>query len=206
MNLIRLYPSRFFPNSLHFLMISGIILISIAMTGTVYADNWQQISSPGWVQVDIPTGWTNEAMSMGEDNKSATLTTGSPDGNTDLVYILDHSSSGMTVDEMKSFQDSWMQGEGFRICKTHDPVQRTKADHISLKQVYVQGSDKGAVMFSASYPEWGVYHVALLMEGAAAVQQYYDSLPPQFEDHIVPVIEKEEIGTITFTKGTKASE
>lgn len=158
------------------------------------SSDWQQIDSPEWATLEIPPGWTiKENLKMGDDNKTATLTARSPDWQSELFYLLDTSKTGMTLDEMQTYQDLWMQGKGYRICKTKDPVMRTKADHISLKQVYVQGTNKAAVMYSASYPDWGVYHGALLMKGSSAVQQYYESIPPQIPDHIIPVFKNREI-------------
>lgn len=177
--------------------------IGIGISGIVGADDWEQTPSPDWAQVEIPSGWTIlKDLAITENNQSATFTARSPDWDSELVYILDHSKTDMSIDQMQAYQDQWMQGNGYRICQTKDPMKRTKIDHSSLKQVYVQGSDKGAVMYSASYPDWGQYHVALLMSGTSAVQQYYDSLPPQIEDHILPIEKDEEIGTITFTPGT----
>ena len=191
-----------FQSPFQILLIALCMIISVIGTfGIVSASSdWQQINSPEWVTLEIPPGWTiKENLKMGDDNKTATLTARSPDWQSELFYLLDTSKTGMTFDELQTYQDRWMQGKGYRICKTKDPVKRTKADYISLKQVYVQGTDKGAVMYSASYPDWGVYHGALLMEGTSAVQQYYESIPPQIPDHIIPVFKQGEIGEISFT-------
>jgi len=193
----------FSPVHLHkCLILFCMMTIGIGTSGIAGADDWELTPSPDWVQIEIPSGWTIlKDITMADDNQSATFTARSPDWDSELVYILDHSKKDMSIDKMQIYQDQWMQGNGYRICQTKDPLKRTKIDHSLLKQVYVQGSNKGAVMYSASYPDWGQYHVALLMTGESAVQQYYDSLPAQIPDHIFPIENDEGIGTITFTPG-----
>ncbi|MDD1724181.1 MAG: hypothetical protein LUQ07_03525 [Methanospirillum sp.] len=198
----------------HGILFPGLLVIcilSLGITGILAEDGWQQVPSPAWVRAEIPPGWTiYDKLVMGEENRTATFSARSPDWESELIYALDHSEKGMTMDEMQSYQDQRMAGIGYRICRTKDPVKRTKADCTSLKQVYVQGSDKGAVMYSASYPDWGQVHVTLLMTGTGAVSQYYESLPPRIPDHLLPVKvekeeqidKKEEIGTISFSPGT----
>lgn len=173
------------------------------ITGAV--SDWQPVETMPWVQVDIPPGWTiPDDIRTEDDNSTVSFTARSPDWNSELVYILEHTGKEMDMDRMQEYQDNWMANNGYRICQTKDPVMRKKTDHSSLKQVYVQGSDKGAVMYSATYPAWGRYHVALLMTGESAVDQYYDSVPEQIPDHIIPVKEsKEKIGTISFTPASQ---
>lgn len=178
-----------------------ILVMGIGNNGIANAaSDWQKVQSPDWAEIEIPSGWTiMDDLKMGDENKTAMFSARSPDWQSELFFILDRDKPDMTIEQMQAFQDQWMQNAGYRICKTKDPVKRIKSDNISLKQVYVQGTDKGAVMYSASYPGIGTYHAALVMSGESAVRQYYDSIPPQIPDHIRLVIEKNEIGTIIFS-------
>jgi hypothetical protein len=179
----------------------------LCITGLASAsDDWQKVDSPSWAEVEIPSSWTITTSPQSWDNQSSvTIRSVSPDMNSELVYILDHSTEKLTTNGMQSFQDNWMKDAGFRICRTKDPEIRTKTDHTEVKQVYVQGTDKGAVMYSASYPDWGQYHVALLMDGKSAVSQYYEIIPHQIPDHILPIIKPVEINTeINSTEPNKS--
>jgi hypothetical protein len=123
----------------------------------------------------------------------------SPDRDSRLIYFIERTDNVMARGEMEAFQNQWMKAEGYRVCMTHDPKFRMKADHTSLTQVYVQGTDNGAVMVSAGYPGWGMTHAALLMEGRGAVEAYYELLPGQFEDHILPVSDPDSDTNTTDT-------
>lgn len=191
-----------------------ILIFSIGNNGIAYgASDWQKVPSPDWAIIDIPLGWIiKDNLKMGDENNTAMLSARSPDWQSELFLILERNKPDMTIDEMQAFQDRWMQNAGYRICKTKDPVKRIKSDNISLKQVYVQGTDKGAVMYSASYPGIGTYHAALVMSGESAVRHYYDSIPPQIPDHVALSGENVEIpkeitkfGEIIFTKPDNSS-
>ena len=174
------------------LIILVFILLTFALWPVSASDSWQKTDSPSWVNIEIPPGWNLKATQESNINQSSvTIRSVSPDMSSELVYILDYSQH-ITTGEMESFQNQWMEDSGYRICRTKNPVIRTKSDHSEVKQVFVQGTDKGAVMYSADYPGWGRYHVALLMDGKSAVKEYYETLPQQVPDHIVPIIKPAE--------------
>lgn len=204
--------TRFSTWSVAFTLLLCGFCMETGLIATGHADtDWQQGPSPTWASTAIPPGWTIlKELSIGQDNTTATFTARSPEWKAELVYILEHTGHEISMDALQAYQDTWMQNNGYRICETKDPVKRTKSDHISLKQVYVEGTNKGAVMYSASYPGWGRYHVCLLMTGTDAVAQYFDSIPAQIPDHVKPVMDeqgkelpgKKEIGIITFSPAT----
>lgn len=170
------------------LIFFGVVIHSGIHPAAADTAGWQTIETPGWVSAEIPPGWeVSSSEPGGSRNETIMVEAISPEGNSRLFYFIEQTDNTMTRGEMEAFQDQWMKAEGYRICMTHDPVFRMKADHTSLKKVYVQGTENGAVMLSAGYPGWGMTHVALLMEGSDAVEAYYNLLPAQFEDHILPI-------------------
>ncbi|MDD1730014.1 MAG: hypothetical protein LUQ50_13205 [Methanospirillum sp.] len=161
----------------------------------VVADSWQPVEVRSWVQADTPAGWSvsvdkNETVQP----DTAKVTAISPDTDSRLTYILEHNANPMTEDEIQQYQSGYMSRLGFRICKTKDPIRDETADHTFFRQTYVRGTDDAAVIGTLVYPEWGVGHFVLVMEGADAVARDYESLPPSVSDHLVPIMSTESTG------------
>lgn len=165
-------------------VLSGISLVSAA-------DEWKPVNLGPWVQIDLPPGFTpQQEIKNSPDSDTLQFSAFSPDRRSEIKYLLNHVNESVTVTSLQEFQNKMMSNLGFRICKTKDPVIKDTGKNISVKQVFVKGTDDGAVMFSAAYPGWGTYHYILLMSGSQAVAKYYDLIPSQMQDHVRPVMEQ----------------
>ncbi|HWQ66638.1 MAG TPA: hypothetical protein VN372_07190 [Methanospirillum sp.] len=172
--------------------LSFCIILSLAVFGAGVsvvsaADGWQPYEVRPWVQVEIPADWTavtekNETISP----DSALITATSPGIRTNLKIILEHTPEIPTIEEVKSFQSTYMSGIGFRVCLTKDPIVDVAADQTSYRQTYVRGEDDAAVIGSTLIPGWGYSHYILVMKGANDVGRYYEELPPVMNEHIRP--------------------
>jgi len=175
----------------HIRIISVVLffLVIISTYGTL-AETWQPSAVRSWVLADTPVGWTvsidsNESIQP----DSATIKAVSPDMNSRLTYVLNHSDKPISIGEIQQYQSSYMSRLGFRICKTKDPIREETTDHTAYRQTYVRGSDDAAVIGTVAYPGWGVGHYILVMEGPDAVAKYYESIPAQIAGHIKPIMQ-----------------
>jgi hypothetical protein len=185
------------PARLSLIRVVSVSLIFLVIIGSyvTLAETWQPTAVRSWVQADTPVGWTVSIDSNeSAQPDSATVKVVSPDMNSRLTYILDHSDKPISIGEIQQYQSSYMSRLGFRICKTKDPIREETSDHTAYRQTYVRGNDDAAVIGTVAYPGWGVGHYILVMEGPDAVAKNYESIPPQIAGHIKPVMTVNQSG------------
>jgi hypothetical protein len=164
-----------------------ILFFSLLSGGACASDPWQPVQTPDWVRADMPAGWsTSVEMNTSENPDYCKVVAYSPDKNSRLTYILDHTEEEMGRNEIRQYQNSYMSKIGFRICKTKDPVVDEKNSTLSYRQTYVRGTDDAAVIGTIACPGWGQAHYILVMEGPQAVADHYESLPMLIQEHIRP--------------------
>jgi len=182
------YPKRSnrHPALLLVLIIAGLIFWCPISSATVN-NGWQPVNITSWAQVDIPPGWTyGEITKDPFDPDTTSLEAYSPDGSTTLQYVFDKNVNSATPGELLRKQDQNMNKQGFCLCQER-PSFTENNGKTEVKQTYIKGTQDGAVVCSGTYPEWGSYQYALLMNGASSVSQYYDDLPDDVKEHIRPI-------------------
>jgi len=157
-------------------------------TGVFASGEWQVVQQSSWITAEMPSGWSTSIESNEtEDPDLIKIVSLSPDQDARLTCLAEYTQDTMAGDEIRQFQSSYMSKLGFRICKTKDPVIEEKDGHLAYRQTYVRGTDDAAVIGTITYPDWGLAHFILVMQGPQAVSKYYDSIPAQVQDHIIPV-------------------
>lgn len=171
-------------------ILTTLFILICGVTPALAATSWESVPVTSWAETAMPAGW----ILMTEYNETsnpdyATISAVSPDWTTRLTGILNHTHQEMTRGEIREFQSRQMSQRGFRICKTKDPVISEKDGVSSYQQTYVRGTEDAAVIGTSDHPGWGQIHFILVMEGPPAVSEYYDLLPREISDHLVPVQE-----------------
>ncbi len=171
------------------IVLTFLILIFVLLSIPVSAVNtgWQPVNITPWAQIDIPPGWSYGDISTDPfDPDTTSLEATSPDGSTTLQYLFDRNTNPATPGELRRAQDQYMNKQGFCLCQDRPSFTETNGN-TAMKQIYIKGTEDGAVVCSGAYPGWGRYQYALLMNGASSVSRYFDDLPDDVADHIRPV-------------------
>lgn len=170
-----------------------LFLCFLGTAGVNATGEWQVVEERSWVSAEMPSGWSSSI----ESNETASpdtikIVSLSPGHDARLTCLAEHTPDIMSGYEIPQFQSSYMSKLGFRICKTKDPVIEESEGRLAYRQTYVRGTDDAAVIGTITYRDWGQMHFILVMEGPQAVAEYYESIPTQVQDHIIPVFLKDE--------------
>jgi hypothetical protein len=171
----------------HIGFLTFLILFLFCNTGVTAADEWSPVKAGTAFQAEIPPGWSLLSDITNVSAADGQITARSPDMNSRLTYTLESEHGPMTNGEIKEYQSRYMSRLGFRICMTKDPIISTEENSSSYRQTYVRGSDDAAVIGTLQFPDHGLAHYILVMEGPDSVAQYYETLPEFMSEHIKPV-------------------
>lgn len=183
-----LSSESFFRKIIHVLFIIGCgILFLTIPSAAVVNTGWQPVNITPWAQLDIPPGWSYGTITQDpKDPDQATLEAVAPNGETKLQYVFDKNLNPATAGELRRNQDTYMGSQGFCHCGG-EPSFEEGADRTTMEQIYIKGTNEGAVVCSAAYPGWGRYQYALLMDGTSSVSEYFEDLPDTLAEHIRPI-------------------